>query len=94
LLYRSFTASWLPCCLLHYSHNEGTVVLIMWACAKMMWQWTSMFHSIIVSCLSIKIVLKSLTRHVSIFSGPKWWLSIFHTTYIYCYLNTAPYLIQ
>jgi hypothetical protein len=24
LLYRSFTTSWLPCCLLHSSHNEGT----------------------------------------------------------------------
>ena len=30
LLYRSFTASWLLCCLLHSCHNEGTVVLTMW----------------------------------------------------------------
>jgi Tol biopolymer transport system component len=48
LLYRSFTTSWLPCCLLCSSHNEGTVVLTMWACAEMMWQWTLMFHSFIV----------------------------------------------
>jgi hypothetical protein len=89
LLYRSFTTSCLLCCLLYSSHNEGTVVLTMWACTEMGWWQTSMFHSFIASCLSIKNVLKFLTRHVSILSGPKWQLSIFHTTYIYWYLNTA-----
>ncbi len=40
LLYRSFTTSWLPCCLLCSIHNEGTVVLTMGACTEMIWLWT------------------------------------------------------
>jgi hypothetical protein len=39
LLNRSYTTSWLPCCLLHSSLNECTVVLRMGAHAKMMWWW-------------------------------------------------------
>jgi hypothetical protein len=53
LLYRSFTTSSHISCLLCSSHNEGTVVLTMWVCTTMMWR--SMFHSIILSCLLIKM---------------------------------------
>jgi hypothetical protein len=77
LLYRSFTASWLLCCLLNSCHNEGTVVLTMWVHAEMMWWWTSMFHFFMCPCKWL------YARHVSIFSWPKWWLTIFHTAYIY-----------
>jgi hypothetical protein len=37
LVYRCFTASQLLCCLVHSSHNEGTVVLTMGT--EMMWWW-------------------------------------------------------
>jgi hypothetical protein len=75
LLYRSFTASWLICCL-----NEGTIVLTMWAHQDYVMMNVSW-------CFSFSCVLgKSLNAwHVSIFSGPKWQLTIFHTAYIYSY---------
>jgi hypothetical protein len=71
LLYRSFTASWLLCCLLCSHHNEGTVVLTMWV--RRDYVTMNVTQCFIFSCVLGKWLN---ARHVSIFSGPKWWLTI------------------
>jgi hypothetical protein len=65
-------------------HNEGTVVLTMLVrqdYVMMNITWCFIFSCVLGEWLN--------ARHVSIFSGPKWQLTIFHTAYIYCYLYTG-----
>jgi hypothetical protein len=65
-------------------HNEGTVVLTMWArqdYVTMNIAWCFIYQCVLGEWLN--------ARHVSIFSGPKWQLTIFHTAYIYSYLYTG-----
>jgi hypothetical protein len=61
LLYRSFTASWLLCCLLYSSHNEGTVVLLMGA--EIMSGWTLLCWK---GCTLVSFAASpcSLCRHI------------------------------
>jgi hypothetical protein len=65
-------------------HNEGAGVLTMWA------YWDYVMINV-TRCFNFSCVLGKWlhARHESIFSGPKWRLTIFHTAYIYSYLYTV-----